>query len=175
VAESVFSVAEMSETWDPYAVLGIAPGTALRDARRAYLRRVEELHPDRLHDTPAAVRLGAENQLKDINRAWSDIRRGPADTAGPAPPHDRVAAAVTRDPVVRRVRALVAPDRHRPLAHEVITIPIAFAAAHDRVRSELERPAAVSSVGAFVHKVPQVAFVLEDPSGITWRIAQNTD
>lgn len=65
---------------DPWAVLGVEPGTPLDEARAAWRRLVREHHPDRL---PArglpeeAVKL-AEKRLVAVNSAWEDIQRAHA-------------------------------------------------------------------------------------------------
>lgn len=62
---------------DPYAILGLAPGATLDDARAAWRAAVMECHPDRLAARglpPEALRL-AETRLRAINDAWNDIRR----------------------------------------------------------------------------------------------------
>ena len=61
---------------DPYTVLGVAPGAALDDVRRAWRALVVENHPDRMlaRGVPEeAIRL-AERRMVDINRAWEEIR-----------------------------------------------------------------------------------------------------
>ncbi len=65
---------------DPYDVLDIAPDASLEAVRRAYRDAVRETHPDRLAARgvpPEAVRL-AEHRLRDLNRAWEEIRAGHA-------------------------------------------------------------------------------------------------
>ncbi|TDK41047.1 molecular chaperone DjiA [Antarcticimicrobium luteum] len=60
---------------DPYAILGVAPGTPLPEVRQAWRRLVRECHPDRMIARgvpPEAIRL-AEKRMVDINRAWSEI------------------------------------------------------------------------------------------------------
>lgn len=60
---------------DPYEVLGVEPGTPLREVRRAWRALVREGHPDRMiaRGVPEeAVRL-AERRLVAINRAWEEI------------------------------------------------------------------------------------------------------
>ena len=61
---------------DPYTVLGVAPGAALDEVRRAWRALVVENHPDRMlaRGVPEeAIRL-AERRMVDINRAWEEIR-----------------------------------------------------------------------------------------------------
>lgn len=60
---------------DPYAVLGVAPGTGLAEARRAWREIVRETHPDRVAARglpPEAVKL-AERRLIAVNHAWEQI------------------------------------------------------------------------------------------------------
>lgn len=62
---------------DPYEVLGVPPGTALPDVRKAWRRLVREGHPDRMiaRGVPEeGVRL-AERRLVAVNRAWEEISR----------------------------------------------------------------------------------------------------
>ncbi|MDJ1008827.1 MAG: molecular chaperone DjiA [Paracoccaceae bacterium] len=65
---------------DPWAVLGLGPGSTLEDARTAWRRLVRESHPDRMiaRGLPEeAVRI-AEKRLIAINRAWEEISEGRA-------------------------------------------------------------------------------------------------
>ena len=60
---------------DPYAILGVAPGTPLAEVRKAWSKLVRECHPDRMiaRGVPQeAIRL-AERRMVDINRAWAEI------------------------------------------------------------------------------------------------------
>ncbi|WP_076363721.1 molecular chaperone DjiA [Phaeovulum vinaykumarii] len=61
---------------DPYAVLGVAPGTPLTEIRAVWRAAVREAHPDRAvaRGLPEeAVRL-AEDRVKALNRAWEEIQ-----------------------------------------------------------------------------------------------------
>jgi DnaJ like chaperone protein len=61
---------------DPYAVLGLEADASLKDAKSAYRRAIIEAHPDRAiaRGLPEeAVRL-AEARVKDLTRAWDEIR-----------------------------------------------------------------------------------------------------
>lgn len=60
---------------DPWAVLGVAPGTPLPQVRAAWRALVRETHPDRVAARglpPEAVRL-AERRLVAVNRAWKQV------------------------------------------------------------------------------------------------------
>ena len=61
---------------DPYDVLEVSPDMAMDDIRRIYRQAVRDTHPDRLAARgvpPEAVKL-AEHRLRDLNRAWEQIR-----------------------------------------------------------------------------------------------------
>ena len=65
---------------DPYAVLGIEPGTPHDKARAAWKAAVREAHPD-LHlsrGLPEEALRMAERRMADINRAWEEINAGRA-------------------------------------------------------------------------------------------------
>jgi DnaJ like chaperone protein len=65
---------------DPWAVLGLAPGAPLEDARAAWRAAVRESHPDRMmaRGVPAEAIRMAEERMVAINRAWEEISRGRA-------------------------------------------------------------------------------------------------
>jgi DnaJ-domain-containing protein 1 len=55
---------------DPYEVLGVSPGTPIQDIRIAWLRLVEELHPD---GSPPEEQPVSE-RLKVINQAYQQLK-----------------------------------------------------------------------------------------------------
>jgi DnaJ like chaperone protein len=60
---------------DPYAMLGVTPGTPLADIRRAWVKLVKDGHPDRLIARglpPEAIQL-AERRIIALNDAWAEI------------------------------------------------------------------------------------------------------
>ena len=62
---------------DPYVVLGVPSDAPMPAVRRAWAEAVRDSHPDRMvaRGVPAeAIRL-AEARLRDVNRAWEEIRR----------------------------------------------------------------------------------------------------
>jgi len=65
---------------DPYAVLGIPPGSDPQDVKRAWRRLVSEHHPDRLHarGLPADLIRVATERVAAINAAYASIVREPA-------------------------------------------------------------------------------------------------
>ena len=60
---------------DPYAVLGVPPGTPMPEVRRAWREIVRDTHPDRLaaRGLPAEAVNLAERRLIAVNRAWELI------------------------------------------------------------------------------------------------------
>jgi DnaJ like chaperone protein len=65
---------------DPWAVLGVEPGTPIEEVRKVWRTLVRESHPDRMiaRGVPEeAVRM-AESRLAAINTAWDEISQGQA-------------------------------------------------------------------------------------------------
>jgi DnaJ like chaperone protein len=64
------------EAWDPYEVLGTEPGASPEEARRAWRSLVKQNHPDRIAGAglPPEMRRIAEGRLREINRAYKEIR-----------------------------------------------------------------------------------------------------
>ena len=62
---------------DPWAVLGVEPGTPLADIRAAWRNLVRETHPDRMmaRGLPEEALKMAEKRLIAINRAWEEINK----------------------------------------------------------------------------------------------------
>jgi DnaJ like chaperone protein len=62
---------------DPYVVLGIARGTGVEDARKAWRKLVQENHPDVLtgRGMPEEFVRIANERLKVINRAWTHLQQ----------------------------------------------------------------------------------------------------
>jgi hypothetical protein len=85
---------------DPWSVLGVAPGATIEEARRAYLVRLQLVHPDRHQGMPDAVMAEAERATRELNAAWEQVnailsvppsaaahtRRPAAGTPPPQPP-----------------------------------------------------------------------------------------
>lgn len=65
-------------TMDPYAVLGVAPGSSPEEVARAYRARAKEWHPD-IRGTEDALR-----RMALINAAYEQIRNGRAPRERPA-------------------------------------------------------------------------------------------
>ena len=81
-----------------YELLGVAPGTAGRELKQAYLDMAKVWHPDRFSHDPRLQRK-AQEKLKEINEAYglltsgraarSSARRAPAPAETYAPPAER--------------------------------------------------------------------------------------
>jgi DnaJ domain len=65
---------------DPFAVLGVVPGTPLDDVTASYRRLAKRWHPDRGGGEEAARRMA------EINAAYDLLRAGFAHQAQPRPP-----------------------------------------------------------------------------------------
>ncbi len=76
---------------DPWAQLGVPPGTGYEEARRAYLLRLQVVHPDRHQGASPAVLAEAERATRELTAAWEAVQRLLA-TPPPAAP----------DPIGRR-------------------------------------------------------------------------
>lgn len=59
----------------PYAVLGLTRRATWTEISKAHRRLVSELHPDRYVDADDVVRDAAERRVRDVNEAYSEIRR----------------------------------------------------------------------------------------------------
>lgn len=70
---------------DPWAVLGIPPGSPADMVRAQYLRLVRLNHPDRYSANPAE-QARHEEMMKDINWAYREVVEGRATTPPPPPP-----------------------------------------------------------------------------------------
>ena len=62
---------------DPWAVLGLAPGTGAEAVRERYRKLVRELHPDRMiaRGVPEEARRMAEQRLATVTGAYAEIVR----------------------------------------------------------------------------------------------------
>ncbi len=61
---------------DPWSVLGVTADMPMHEIRAAWRKMVRDCHPDRMQarGVPREAVLLAEKRLKDINRAWDEIR-----------------------------------------------------------------------------------------------------
>ncbi len=62
---------------DPWAVLGLAPGTGAEALRKRYREMVRELHPDRMiaRGVPEEARRLAEQRLAAVTNAYGEIKQ----------------------------------------------------------------------------------------------------
>jgi len=61
--------------FDPYSILGLRKDASFEQARVAFRRRAQLLHPDRHRDAPDAIRLEAEVAMRELTEAFESIRR----------------------------------------------------------------------------------------------------
>jgi hypothetical protein len=78
---------------DPWAVLGLGPGSSLAEARAARRRLAKQLHPD-LHTTrPPVERAELARRMTQVNLAIAELEAGGTDAPGqPADPGSHPAA-----------------------------------------------------------------------------------
>lgn len=98
---------------DPYAVIGVEPGTDIAQIRKAYLAQLRRTHPD-MHPGDAA----AEQQTRELNRAWEQVRTRRVNVPPPVSP-----SSPRRD-----VQPAYSNDQHRfRLAFTSATLRVALA------------------------------------------------
>ncbi|OBH18365.1 J domain-containing protein [Mycolicibacter terrae] len=92
----------MSESLDPYAVLGVTPSATPAQISHAFRTKLRALHPDTgyARSRPPG---DAEAQLQQLLRAYDALRHGGRRNAGADPPGSRRPAANTQGPVKIRV------------------------------------------------------------------------
>jgi curved DNA-binding protein CbpA len=66
---------------DPHQILGIAPGTDPETARKAFLRKAREWHPDVSNLDPAL----AHDMFQRLNAAYDQFRARPQTVNQPSP------------------------------------------------------------------------------------------
>jgi hypothetical protein len=89
-----------------YQELGLAPGASVDELRRAYRRRVSELHPDRIGQIYTATVPGAAERLQQITALYgaaTQFHRQHGRLPGSVAPHPRVAAGSEHAPSVAEV------------------------------------------------------------------------
>jgi hypothetical protein len=61
--------------FDPYSILGVRKTASFEQARAAFRRRAQLLHPDRHRDAPDALRREAAVAMRELTAAFESIRR----------------------------------------------------------------------------------------------------
>ncbi|OGQ78002.1 MAG: hypothetical protein A2289_21315 [Deltaproteobacteria bacterium RIFOXYA12_FULL_58_15] len=64
-----------SRSKSPHDILGIPPTADAGEIRAAYQRLVQQYHPDRVADLGPELREVAERRTKEINAAYSQLKR----------------------------------------------------------------------------------------------------
>jgi hypothetical protein len=95
---------------DPYAVLGVAPGTPPAELTAAYREQAKRWHPDRNGDAASAERMA------EVNAAYDLLRAGGFS----APPRSAKPDAGTTPAPVRGRGAWLAPAIRRALGRELL-------------------------------------------------------
>ncbi len=57
----------------PYEVLGIEPGASRTEIRRAYQKKMQKYHPDRVANAADELRDLAEQRSKELNAAYEAL------------------------------------------------------------------------------------------------------
>lgn len=60
-------------SWDPNAILGVAPGVSRETLTHAYRERLKEYHPDRVAGLGAELQKLAHRKTLDIQRAYDEL------------------------------------------------------------------------------------------------------
>jgi hypothetical protein len=84
---------------DPWALLGVPPGSGYDEARRAYLLRLQVVHPDRHQGASPAVLAEAERATRELNEAWEAVQGALATAPGAAGGFAPAPAAPTGEPL----------------------------------------------------------------------------
>lgn len=71
---------------DPYRVLGVRPGCTEDELHAAFRLLASRYHPDRHIGSTPAMRREAERRMRDVSRAYHDIRARIRGIAGAPPP-----------------------------------------------------------------------------------------
>jgi DnaJ-class molecular chaperone len=63
-----------------YDILGVYPGTSLGEITRAYHQMAQMYHPDKVAGLGPELREVAERRMKEINRAYEELKPRPSET-----------------------------------------------------------------------------------------------
>lgn len=59
--------------WDPYAVLGVAPGASRDEVAQAYRAQLKRYHPDRVADLGPELQRVAHQKTVELQRAYAEL------------------------------------------------------------------------------------------------------
>jgi DnaJ-domain-containing protein 1 len=60
---------------DFYSLIGVEKDAEFSSMRKAYRKKISELHPDRHADSDEETRTTAEDNAKSLNRAYNTLKR----------------------------------------------------------------------------------------------------
>ena len=69
------------DSFDPYAILGIAPSASQEEIKAAYKARMHEYHPDKVAHLGEELRRVAHRKAIEIQRAYEQVRKVEGGTA----------------------------------------------------------------------------------------------
>lgn len=61
--------------WDPYAILGVAPGASEEAIKAAYRRLAAQYHPDKVQHLGREFQELAERRFREIQQAYDELTR----------------------------------------------------------------------------------------------------
>jgi len=64
---------ERRTAYDPYAILGVAPGASSEEIKAAYRRLAGKYHPDKVQHLGKEFQKLAEERFKQIQQAYDDL------------------------------------------------------------------------------------------------------
>jgi preprotein translocase subunit Sec63 len=66
---------EAPQSWDPWAVLGVARGASPDEIARAYREQLKRYHPDRVADLGPELQQVAHRKTVELQRAYAELSR----------------------------------------------------------------------------------------------------
>jgi preprotein translocase subunit Sec63 len=64
---------EPPQSWDPWAVLGVARGASRDEIARAYREQLKRYHPDRVADLGPELQQVAHRKTVELQRAYTEL------------------------------------------------------------------------------------------------------
>ena len=67
--------ASKQKSFDPYEVLGVKRGCSYEEAKKAYLKKMKEYHPDKVDHLGEELKELALKKAKEITKAWEQLQK----------------------------------------------------------------------------------------------------
>lgn len=149
-------------TLKDYELLGLQPGAASEDVRRAYRELAKRWHPDRYSDAPPWARLRAEEKFKDLQQAYQRI------LSRPLPPESSPKEATQKKHHRAPPQRASSPDAKTPSSRSVKLFPWLWV-------NKLRKWAGVVAVGVVVALWGLLAFREEGSRLWKWGKSQKPE